>query len=81
MQHLRYSWRVVCRNPGLSLAAACSIVLGITLNAVIFSIIDWVWLNPSPFGNPEQIVRLFASSEGDQYGPFATPTTSNSAGG
>ena len=73
MRHLRYSLRVIRKNPGVSTLAITSLVLAITLNAVIFSLVDWLWLSPSPYESPREVVRVFASSDRNAMGSFSWP--------
>ncbi|MFC1543636.1 ABC transporter permease [Gemmatimonadota bacterium] len=61
MTDLLHSLRLLRKNLGTTAAAVLSLVIGITLNATIFSVVDWLWLSSSPFSEPEQIVRLFAA--------------------
>jgi hypothetical protein len=48
MSGIRRLLRTIRRDPGTSAMAVLSITIGIGLNAVVFSIVDWVWLQPSP---------------------------------
>lgn len=73
MRNIRHSLRVILRNPGVSALAIASLVLAITLNAVIFSLADWLWLRPSPYESPREVVRIFASSERSSLGSFSWP--------
>ncbi len=73
MRHLRHSLRVIRKNPGVSTLAITSLVLAITLNAVIFSLVDWLWLSPSPYESPREVVRVFASSDRIAMGSFSWP--------
>jgi len=61
MTDLIHSLRLLRKNLGTTAAAVLSLVIGITLNATIFSVVDWLWLSSSPFSEPQQIVRLFAA--------------------
>lgn len=73
MRHFRHSLRVIRKNPGVSTLAITSLVLAITLNAVIFSLVDWLWLRPSPYESPREVVRIFASSDRIAMGSFSWP--------
>ena len=73
MRHIRHSLRVIRKNPGVSFLAITSLVLAITLNAVIFSLVDWLWLSPSPYESPRDVVRVFASSDRNSMGSFSWP--------
>ncbi len=73
MRHFRHSLRVIRKNPGVSTLSITSLVLAITLNAVIFSLVDWLWLSPSPYESPQGVVRVFASSDRISMGSFSWP--------
>ncbi|MFH1766453.1 MAG: ABC transporter permease [Gemmatimonadota bacterium] len=71
MTDLAHSLRLLRKNLGNTSAAVLSLGIGITLNATIFSVVDWLWLSPSPFSEPGQIVRLFAADRAGTLGQFA----------
>ncbi|MCJ7629922.1 MAG: ABC transporter permease [Longimicrobiales bacterium] len=71
MTDLVHSLRLLRKNLGNTSAAVLSLVIGITLNATIFSVVDWLWLSSSPFSEPGQIVRLFAADRAGTLGQFA----------
>jgi predicted permease len=58
---LIHSLRLLRKNLGTSAAAVLSLVIGITLSATVFSVVDWLWLSSSPFSEPDRIVRVFAA--------------------
>ncbi len=74
------SLRLLRKNLGTTTAAVLSLVIGITLNATIFSVVDWLWLRSSPFSEPDQIVRLFASQSGRRNARLSTTPTTRSSG-
>jgi putative ABC transport system permease protein len=61
MTDLIHSLRLLRKNLGTTSAAVLSLVIGITLSATVFSVVDWIWLSSSPFSEPGQIVRVFAA--------------------
>ncbi len=63
MRLIRQSLRTLRRNPAVSSIAVVSLVLAITLNAVIYSVVDYIWLQPAPYDEPDEIVHLFAGTE------------------
>jgi putative ABC transport system permease protein len=65
-----HSLRLLRKNLGTTTAAVISLVIGITLNATIFSVVDWLWLSASPFGEPDRIVRLFAADREGRLDDF-----------
>jgi predicted permease len=58
MNDLRYSFRVLIKNPGFTAMAVLSLALGIGANAAIFSLLDAVLLKTLPVRNAEQLVFL-----------------------
>jgi predicted permease len=72
-QDVRYGFRMIVRNPGLAVVVIASLALGITLNTVIFSIADGLWLRPMPFRDPGRVVRLFVESPKAPRGSFSFP--------
>ena len=70
MIDLVHSLRLLAKNLGTTSAAVLSLVIGITLSATVFSVVDWLWLSSSPFAEPDQIVRLFAAERDGALGEF-----------
>lgn len=74
---LRYSARLLAKNPTFTIAVVLSLAIGIGANAAIFSLINGVLLKPLPFKNSERLVTLwqkpfkhrvaFASLSGPNY--------------
>jgi putative ABC transport system permease protein len=57
-QDLKYSLRVLVKNPSFTLVAVLSLALGIGANTSIFTIINAVLLNPLPVKDVPRLVQL-----------------------
>ena len=62
---LRYTLRVLGRNPGFTAVAILSLALGIGANTAIFTLINAVLLRDLPVRQPESLVRLSPIRRGD----------------
>ncbi len=70
--NLRYSIRVLGRNPGFTAVAVLSLALGIGANTAIFSLLDALLLRDLPVWQPERLVELSVLRRGDKI-PFSFP--------
>lgn len=60
MRDLRYSLRLLRKNPGFTAAALLTLALGIGPSTAIFSAIDAVLLRPLPVRDPDRLVTLYS---------------------
>ncbi len=56
LQDIRFAVRSLIKHRGVTLVAMLCIALGIGVNAMVFSTVDGVLLQPFPFKDPERIV-------------------------
>ena len=59
MNDLRYSLRVLIKNPAFTAMALITLALGIGVNTAIFSVVDSVLLRPLPMKDPERVVSIW----------------------
>lgn len=64
---VKYSLRTLRRTPGFATVAVTVIALGIGANVALFTVVHSVLLNPLPFHDQHQLVRVF---EADAQGRF-----------
>jgi predicted permease len=71
-QNLRYTIRVLGKNPGFAVVAVLSLALGIGANTAIFTLINALLLRNLPVRQPERLVELSLVRQ-DAKLPFSYP--------
>jgi hypothetical protein len=59
LQDVQFSLRSLRKNPGYTVAAVCTLALGVGANCAIFSLIRGVLLRPLPYRNADRVVVLW----------------------
>src|SRR5215213_1080865 len=74
-RNLRFSWRMLAKSRGFTVAVILSLALGIGFNTAIFSVINAVLLRPLHYPNPDQLVRFWGihSQKGTEKLPVSLP--------
>ena len=71
LQNLRFSLRLLGRNPGLTITILLTVALGIGANTAIFTVDYATLLAPLPFPQPNQLVMVWSSIQGNRNGVAA----------
>jgi putative ABC transport system permease protein len=60
LQNLRFSLRMLGRNPGLTFTVLLTLALGIGANTAIFTVDYATLLAPLPYPQPDQLVMVWS---------------------
>jgi putative ABC transport system permease protein len=71
LQNLRFSLRMLGRNPGMTITILLTVALGIGANTAIFTVDFATLLAPLPFPQPNQLVVVWSSIQGNRNGVSA----------
>ncbi|MFI5098704.1 MAG: permease prefix domain 1-containing protein, partial [Candidatus Acidiferrales bacterium] len=58
LRDLRYSLRMLARNPGFAIVVILTLALGVGVNTAFFSVANFIVLRPLPVRDPGQLVVL-----------------------
>ena len=74
IQDLRFSVRMLLKNPMFTIAAVTTLALGIGLNAATFSAVHGLLLSPLPgTEDPDELVQIYRQWPGIEYGSVSVP--------
>ena len=62
-QDFRFAARRLLKQPALTLVIVLTLALGIGANTAIFSVVNAVLLNPLPFPDPDELLRVRSTDE------------------
>jgi putative ABC transport system permease protein len=68
LQDLRFSARMLWKNPSFTLVAALSLALGIGVNTSVFTLIYSLVWRPLPVKDPASVVNIYQTVRGNNYG-------------
>src|SRR5580698_7225412 len=60
LQNLRFSLRMLAKNPGLTITVLLTLALGIGANTAIFTVDYATLLAPMPYPDPDQLVMVWS---------------------
>jgi len=74
-QDIRYGFRMLMKNPAMTLVAALTLALGIGANTTIFSAVNGLMLRPLPVANADRLVVFDGQAKGapNSFGQFPFP--------
>jgi predicted permease len=71
---LRYAVRSLCGRPAFTFSAVLTLALGIGATSAIFSVVYCVLIQPLPYPNADELVRIRHSARGELGGADFDPT-------
>jgi predicted permease len=74
IRDLRYSFRMLAKNPVFTVAAVATLALGIGLNAATFSAVTGILLRPlAGTESPDELVQIYREWPGIEFGSNSIP--------
>jgi putative ABC transport system permease protein len=66
IQNLRYAIRLLIKSPVFTVTAVLTLALGIGTNTAIFTVVYGTLLAPMPYRDPDQLVMVWSTLQGDR---------------
>jgi putative ABC transport system permease protein len=71
LQNIRFSLRMLARNPGLTITVLLTLAIGIGANTAIFTVDYATLLAPLPYPQPDQLVMVWSKIQANRNGVAA----------
>ncbi|HKD50185.1 MAG TPA: ABC transporter permease [Candidatus Acidoferrum sp.] len=72
-QDLRFGVRMLRKGPRFTATAVVALAIGIGVNTAVFTAFDAVALRPRPVEDPDHLVVVYRTAQGESYGAFSYP--------
>lgn len=68
-----FAFRRLVKTPGFTITAVVTLALGLGLNTSMFSLMNWLVLQPLPFPDKDALVRIYRTTPQTQEAPHSGP--------
>jgi hypothetical protein len=73
MRDLRYTFRLIRRQPMFAALVIATLTLGIGASTSMFSVVNGVLLKPLPYSDPARLVWMYGSFRGSDSAAVSPP--------